>query len=206
MRLPIPGPAAVLSSATAAAGAVETALALVPRAAEAMTRVEALLDRAEAAVERVEQVVDKANATNTRAGAVIDQATLVSRNANRAVDGVNGLSDRADVALQMWEPLLRRLAPKAQRFAESLSEAEVDAAIAIVDRLPQVLEHIETDVLPILHTLDRVGPDVHELLEVVEDLRRVITGLPGIGLLRNRGDDEVPPLEHTDEPPEKRRR
>lgn len=206
MRLPIPGPAAVLTSATAAAGAVETALALVPRAAQAMTRVEALLDRAEAAVERVEKVLDRTDATNVRAGAVIDQASLVSRNANRAIDGVAGLSDRADVVLQTWEPVLRRLAPKAQRFAESLSEAEVDAAIAIVDRLPQVLEHVETDVLPILHTLDRVGPDVHDLLEVVEDLRRVVTGLPGIGLLRSRGDDDVPPLDHRDEPPERRRR
>ena len=46
--------------------------------------------------------------------------------------------------------------------------------------------------LPVLSKLDRVGPDLHELLEVVEDLRRVMTGLPGIGLLRRRGDAEPP--------------
>jgi hypothetical protein len=51
---------------------------------------------------------------------------------------------------------------------------------------------VETDVLPMLAQLDRVGPDLHELLEVVEDLRRVVTGLPGVGLLRKRGDDEPP--------------
>ena len=64
--------------------------------------------------------------------------------------------------------------------------------IALVDRLPTLLEHMENDVLPVLTRLDRVGPDLHELLAVVEDLRRVITGLPGVGLLRRRGDDEPP--------------
>jgi len=58
-----------------------------------------------------------------------------------------------------------------------------------------VLDHLENDVLPVLRTLERVGPDVHELLEVADDLRRVITGLPGIGLLRRRGEDEPPPVE-----------
>ena len=42
------------------------------------------------------------------------------------------------------------------------------------------------------HGVDRVGPDIHELLAVVEDLRQVVTGLPGIGFLRRRGDDEPP--------------
>ena len=71
-----------------------------------------------------------------------------------------------------------------------MSAREVDAAIALVDRLPMVLEHLESDVLPVLSKLDQVGPDLHELLEVVEDLRRVLTALPGVGLLRRRGDDD----------------
>jgi hypothetical protein len=58
--------------------------------------------------------------------------------------------------------------------------------------MPVVLEHMDTDLLPVLRTLDRVGPDLHELLEVVEDLRRVVTGLPGVGLLRRRGESEPP--------------
>ncbi len=58
--------------------------------------------------------------------------------------------------------------------------------------MPVVLEHMDTDLLPVLRTLDRVGPDLHELLEVVEDLRRVVAGLPGVGLLRRRGEAEPP--------------
>ena len=56
-----------------------------------------------------------------------------------------------------------------------------------------LLEHVDTDLLPALQRRWTGSvPDLHELLEVVEDLRRVMTGLPGIGLLRRRGDDEPP--------------
>jgi hypothetical protein len=191
MRLPLPGPAAVIGGATAAAEAIETAIGLVPRAAAAMTRIETLLDRVEAVVERSETVVDAAGETTSRAQATLDAADVVTRDAGHRVEATTGVLTRVDTALGEWEPTLRRLAPQAKRFAEELSDQEVDSAIGLVDRLPLVLEHVENDVLPVMAKLDRVGPDVHELLEVVEDLRRVITGLPGIGLLRRRGDDDA---------------
>jgi hypothetical protein len=199
MRIPLPGPAAVFGGAVAAADALETALGLVPRAADAMTRLEALLDRAEKVAEQAEKVADRADQVVTRADeaterahAVLGTAELVTRDASRAVDGAKGVLDRVDTSLVAWEPPLRRLAPSLERFADALSPAEVTAAIGVVDRLPLVLEHLENDVLPMLRTLDRVGPDIHELLAVVEDLRQVVTGLPGIGFLRKRGDDEPP--------------
>jgi ABC-type transporter Mla subunit MlaD len=195
MRIPLPGPGAVLGGAVAAADALETAVGLVPRAAAAMTRLEALLDRAEKTADRLDQVVARADETSQRAHAVLGTAELVTRDASRTVDGAAGVLDRVDTSLVAWEPSLRRLAPSLERFASALSPAEVTAAISLVDRMPLVLDHLENDVLPMLQTLDRVGPDVHELLEVADDLRRVITGLPGIGLLRRRGEDEPPPVE-----------
>ena len=195
MRLPIPGPAAVIGGAAAAAGAVETAISLVPRAADALDRVELLLDRVEKMVDRADQVVTRADETAARTHAILDTTEVVSRDAGRAADGAAGVLDRVDRALGDWEPTLRRLAPSAKRFAEELDDHEVTAAITLVDRLPVVLGHMENDVLPMLQTLDRVGPDLHEVLEVVQDLRRVLTGLPGIGLLRKRGEDEPPPVE-----------
>jgi len=195
MRIRVPGPSVVLGGAVAAADALETALGLVPRAAEAMTRLEALLDRAEKVADRTDQVVARADETTKRAHAVLDTAELVTRDASRTVDGATGVLDRVDTSLVAWEPSLRKLAPSLERFAEALSPAEVTAAIGLMDRMPMVLDHLENDVLPMLRTLDRVGPDVHELLEVATDLRRVITGLPGIGLLRRRGEDEPPTVE-----------
>jgi predicted TIM-barrel fold metal-dependent hydrolase len=172
MRLPLPGPAALIGGAAAAADAVETAIGLVPRAAAAMTRVEALLDRVEV---------------------VVDRAEIVTRDASRAADGAQGVLDRVDASLVAWEPSLRRLAPSMVRFADALAPDELTAAITLVDRMPVVLDHLENDVLPMLRGLDRVGPDIHELLAVVEDLRQVVTGLPGIDFLRKRGDDDPPP-------------
>jgi hypothetical protein len=195
MRLPFPGPAAVLGGAAAAADAVETAIGLVPRAADALARVERLLDKVELVADRADQVVRRADETTARTHTILDAAETVTRDAGRTVVGATGVLDRVDHSLGVWEPMLRKLAPAAKRFADGLDESEVTAAITIVDRLPLVLDHMENDVLPMLQTLDRVGPDLHEVLEVVQDLRRVITGLPGIGLLRKRGDEEPPPVE-----------
>ena len=192
MKLPLPGPGAVFGGA---ADAVETAWSLVPRAAAALGRVESLLDRVEAVVTRVEQVVDDAAATTARTDSVLDTAETVNKRASRAVDGSTGVLERIDTMLATWEPQLRKLAPAMKKFADSLEPAEVAAAISLVDRMPVVLDHLENDVLPMLRQLDRVGPDLHELLEVVEDLRRVVTGLPGVGLFRKRSDDEPPPIE-----------
>ena len=195
MRLPFPGPAAVLGGAAAAADAVETALGLVPRAAAAMDRVEVLLDRLDGLTERADALVTRADEANRRAHAVLDTAEIVTRDAGRTVDGATGVLDRVDHTLTSWEPPLRKLVPAAQRFADGLDETEVSAAITLVDRMPTLLDHVENDVLPMLQNLDRVGPDLHEVLEVVQDLRRVVPGLPGIGLLRKRGEEEPPPVD-----------
>jgi hypothetical protein len=197
MRLPFPGPGAALGAATAAATVVKQALGLVPRATDALARAEALLDRMDALANRAEKVVDRAEAATDRTHTMLDTAELVTRDAGRAVDGATGVLDRVDTSLTAWEPALRRLAPAAQRFADGLAGREVTAAIALADRMPLVLEHLEQDVLPMFRQLDRVGPDLHEILEIVEDLRRLVTGLPGVGLLRRRGDDEPPRVEQS---------
>ncbi|GAB3390578.1 hypothetical protein GCM10027452_38700 [Micromonospora halotolerans] len=85
-------------------------------------------------------------------------------------------------------PALRRAAPMATRFVQQLSPEEVTAAIRLVDELPKLKEHLTSDVLPILATLDRVGPDLHDLLAVTRDLKLAVAGIPGLGMLRRRGE------------------
>ena len=192
MRIPSPGAVVgtavsagmgVVGTVTAASEALDQALTLVPRAADLLTRAEALFDRAELAVARAEQ-------TNEGAAAVVETSRMVTRKADRAVEGASGLLSRSDALVSSYEPVARELLPAAKRFTASLQPGEVDAAIALVDRLPSLLNHLDEDVLPMLKQLDRVGPDVHDILEVVEDLRRLVTGLPGVGLLRRFGDDK----------------
>ena len=77
------------------------------------------------------------------------------------------------------------------QFVDELSPEEITAAIKMVDTFPALREHLIDDVLPLLGKLDQVGPDLHKLLEVTEDLRLAIAGLPGLKMLRRRGEDRV---------------
>ena len=154
----------------------------------------AVADAAEGTRRRVEEVAAASAQTaadvSGRAGEVLDVATRVATGADTTLEQARGLVGTGAGLLDGFAPSLRALVPLAEQLAASVDGKEVDAAVALVDRLPVVLAHLDEDILPMLRQLDRVGPDVHELLVVVEDLRRVITGLPGVGFLRKRGDDE----------------
>ncbi|MGV9978678.1 hypothetical protein ACWDUH_13460, partial [Micromonospora wenchangensis] len=111
--------------------------------------------------------------------------------ADRAAGTVATAEGAATVAAELmgaYEPALRRGAPMANRFVAELSHEEVAAAIRLVDELPKLKEHLTSDVLPILATLDRVGPDLHDLLDVTRDLKLAVAGIPGLGMLRRRGE------------------
>jgi hypothetical protein len=111
-----------------------------------------------------------------------DAATLVGK--------AGGVADGANALLETYQPIADKAAPLARRFVQEFSEAELQAAIKLVDQLPQLTEHVVSDVLPILVTLDRVGPDVHELLNQLEEIRQAINGIPGFRLLRRRGEEK----------------
>jgi D-serine deaminase-like pyridoxal phosphate-dependent protein len=104
------------------------------------------------------------------------------------VDQAAGAASGASDLLVTYQPIAERAAPLARKFVEEFSEEEVRAAVRMVDQLPQLTEHLETDIMPILATLDRVGPDVHELLEQLKEVRQAIQGIPGFGFFRRRGE------------------
>lgn len=201
MRI-IPTPADLLGAAAAvkdgvngAVDGVSGAIDLVPRAATLITRIdgvvdriERLLDRAEASLQRVDGTLAGADASVAAADQVIKRSELTVTKADRAVAGATGVMERADRVVGQIEPIARKGTPIAARLVDNLSATEIDAAISLVDRLPQVLTHLDEDVLPMLQQLDQVGPDVHQILEVVEDLRAALDGVPGMGLLKRLGD------------------
>jgi hypothetical protein len=92
--------------------------------------------------------------------------------------------------LTLYQPIAEKAAPLARRFVEEFSEEEVQAAIKLIDQLPDLTHHVITDVMPILVTLDKVGPDVHELLNQLDEIRQAINGIPGFRLLRRRGEEK----------------
>ncbi|MFG3300062.1 hypothetical protein [Micromonospora chersina] len=205
--------AAVPARAFAVLDDVETLLrrinGVVDRIEGTLDRTDRVLDDAEAAVREVAvisaaatEAIETATEVAAAAAVVVGEADRVSRAAAtvvaeadavaaRAAGTVVAAGEAAGTAAELlgaYEPTLRRAAPMAARFVEQLSPEEVTAAIRLVDELPKLKEHLTSDVLPILATLDRVGPDLHDLLDVTRDLKLAVAGIPGLGMLRRRGE------------------
>ncbi|EEP73811.1 conserved hypothetical protein [Micromonospora sp. ATCC 39149] len=213
MVIPLPRPSAVVgltrSALDQALGSAASFAAVPARAFAVLDGVEALLarihgvvDRIEETLDRTDRVLDSATEVATAAAVVVGEADAVAHRAAEAVtaaaqtvtaagDTVTAAGGAAGTAAELlaaYEPALRRGAPMATRFVEQLSHEEVTAAIRLIDELPRLKEHLTADVLPILATLDRVGPDLHDLLDVTRDLKLAVAGIPGLGMLRRRGE------------------
>lgn len=131
-------------------------------------RVLSLLGAAESAVRRANELVERTDAVVTSSEEAVEHARRVAA--------------AADEVLESTRPMLR--------FVSELSQHEIEAAIRLVDELPKLAEHMTEDIMPILGTLDRVGPDIHELLDVAKDVRQAILGIPGFERLRRRGEEK----------------
>ena len=114
----------------------------------------------------------------------------VAERAGRLVDEAATVSGTASRLLALYAPMAERAAPLAGRFVEEFSADELQAAIRMIDQLPSSPTTSRPTSCPILATLDRVGPDVHQLLEVLQDVRLAIQGVPGFRMLRRRGERE----------------
>ncbi|MFE9189041.1 hypothetical protein ACFYL6_05465 [Micromonospora sp. NPDC007208] len=205
--------AAVPARAFAVLDGVEALLAringVVDRIETTLERTDQVLTDAETAVREVAVIsaaattaIDTATEVATAAAVVVAEADRVSRAASTVVAEADRVASRAAATvgtateaaataaelLAAYEPALRRAAPMAGRFVEELSHEEISAAIHLIDELPKLKEHLTADILPILATLDRVGPDLHDLLDVTRDLKLAVAGIPGLGMLRRRGE------------------
>ncbi|MET8082994.1 hypothetical protein [Micromonospora sp. NPDC005237] len=205
--------AAVPARAFAVLDGVEALLAringVVDRIETTLDRTDAVLTDAEAAVREVAVIsaaattaIDTASEVATAAAVLVTEAEKVAHVAGTVVTEAEAVAGSAAVTvgtaaqaattaaelLAAYEPALRRAAPMTGRFVEELSHEEITAAIHLIDELPKLKEHLTADILPILATLDRVGPDLHDLLDVTRDLKLAVAGIPGLGMLRRRGE------------------
>jgi ABC-type transporter Mla subunit MlaD len=191
---------------------------LLDEAQRLVGRVGDTLDRVDAAVGRVEQVVDEAHDMVGRVGGVaaragevaegadavvgrvtdvaasaeqlVAEVAAISGSAEAVVDSVAATGTDAHVLLETFRPIAERGAPLLQHFVDEFSVQELQALVRLVDQVPRFTEHMEADIMPVLAKLDQVGPDVHELLDVLKDVRLAIQGVPGFALFRRRGADK----------------
>ncbi len=156
---------------------LETPARALRTAAGLPGRVVRLVEDAEDLLARTRSVLAAAEATTEDAAETLGSARTLTR-------------DAAGMVTQV-QPELQKVLPLLEKFANGLSPAEVEAAIRLVDELPTLTRSLREDVLPILGTLDRVGPDINELLHVMDDVRRAVLGIPGFSFFKKRGEEII---------------
>jgi len=136
-------------------------------------------------------VIAGAESTVAGAGRVIAGAeSTVAETAAIVQDGGQASATALEL-VKTWQPIANQAAPLASRLVSSISEEELQAAIHVIDQLPKLTHHLQTDVMPLLANLDRAGPDIHELLDVAKDVREAIAGIPGFTFFRKRGEHKL---------------
>jgi methyl-accepting chemotaxis protein len=166
---------------TGAASVVDEARGITSGAGE-------VVESARTVTSGADGVVTQARGITTGAAGVVESARTITGGADEVMTSAATTSRHAQELLDLYRPMLERAAPLTKKFVDDLAPEEIEAAIALVDELPALAHHMSTDILPILETLDRVGPDLHELLDVTKDLRRAIDGIPGFSFLKRRGE------------------
>ncbi|MDO9377614.1 MAG: hypothetical protein Q7T56_02100 [Nocardioidaceae bacterium] len=183
MRLPIPGPRDVLRVTEQGWSALEEVISMVPRLGAVLTDVEQIVAQAR-------QVVAAVDLTRARADAVVVHTERVVETAEALVGGAGLLTARAERLLDAFEPALATLQPTLQTLADSTSEKEVDALVALVDLTPQLVKHLDEDIVPILGTMNSVAPDLRDLLDVSRELNELIGSLPGLGRVKKKIEEQ----------------
>jgi hypothetical protein len=62
--------------------------------------------------------------------------------------------------------------------------------VKVIDQLPRLADKLETDIMPILDSLNSVAPDLHDLLDVSRELNEMLAQVPGMGRMKRRIDEQ----------------
>ncbi|MFC3688526.1 hypothetical protein [Aquipuribacter hungaricus] len=162
---------------------------VVSRIDTVATEAQGLLARVDLVVADAERAVTGVDAVRSAAAEQVEHVDRVATAASRTRDSAQGLVERAGGLLVQVEPVAAKALPAVTQLVDAFGTQEVDAAKGLVDRLPELLQSVEGDILPMLRQLDHVGPDVHSLLDTVQDLRLMVEGLPGMGFVRRRAEE-----------------
>jgi len=91
-----------------------------------------------------------------------------------------------------------RLPRRVLRMIDS-TELLLARADVLMSQAERSLEHVE-GLVPVLQQVDRLGPDVAELLRVTDEVRRAVLGIPGVGMLWRRGGQPASAGPGSDQP------
>lgn len=179
----------------------------VSKADGVVARVGSTVDAADGVVARVGSTVDAADGLVSTAGGLVGRAEPLLGFAESAVAPIRPVVEAllldADldpelarlVAGRIVEVLvyidgaLATLEPIVDQVLGSIDPQEIKAVVDLIDHLPALATTLEKDVMPVLASLDNVGPEVNQILDVAQQCLEALAGIPGFQFLRRRGEN-----------------
>ena len=190
-----------------AEGVVRRVDATIDSAEGVVRRVDATIDSAEGVVSRVGATVDTADELVLDAGTLVERVVPLLDFADSALAPVKPVVEALLVDAEFDPEVARRVAtrltevlvwadktvsllePLAGEVLQSVDPEEIKAVVKFIDHLPALGESLETDIMPVLASMDTVAPEVHQILEVAQQCLEAVAGIPGFQLLRRRGGE-----------------
>ena len=190
-----------------AEGVVRRVDATIDSAEGVVRRVDATIDSAEGVVSRVGATVDTADELVLDAGTLVERVVPLLDFADSALAPVKPVVEALLVDAEFDPEVAKRVAtrltevlvwadktvsllePIAGEVLQSVDPEEIKAVVKFIDHLPALGESLETDIMPVLASMDTVAPEVHQILEVAQQCLEAVAGIPGFQLLRRRGGE-----------------
>ncbi len=166
----------VFTLPTQAMDQLQQAFDLIPRAARLIDLVEQVVARAAGAVTAVELTIDRANSAVDATALVVEQAAVLVDRTNALVDG--------------FEPSLQTLRPIVEKLAATTDPDEVDAAVRMINLLPELVDKVQADIVPILDTLGTVAPDLRDILDIAREVNEMMGSVPGLRGVKKRVEEQ----------------
>ena len=171
-------------------------LAADERVGRLLERLDVLLadDRARRLFDRADELLHDERLS--RVGAHLDR--LLSEDHLASLEGLSS-DGRVTAAARVFVHLDRALSaagPEAlasllERLPVLFTEERTAQLAALADRVPRMVAAVDDD-LPTSAELRRMPADLHAMLEVLDDLHQMLSGMPGADRARARGEDPHP--------------
>jgi ABC-type transporter Mla subunit MlaD len=173
-----------------AVGAPEQVADLLQATGVMVARATRLLNRADLIVARLEHKLDEFDELTNRAYGLIDKADRAAEATQSVVQEVHATREYAEQQLgrmrqllDMYQPLLQRLAPLGDEVAAALQPAHVRGIASLLNEIPNLVDRLE----PALEGMGNLVPHLDSVTDRMDTVGQVVEGLPGANLLRRRG-------------------
>lgn len=173
-----------------ALGAPEQVAELLQATGVVVTRATRLLNRADLIVARLEHKLDEFDELTNRSYGLIekaDKAADATRSVAQEVHDTREFAEqqlgRMRQLLDMYQPLMERLAPLGDEVAAALKPAHVRGIASLLNEIPKLVDRLE----PALDGMGNLVPHLEGVTDRMDNVGQVVEGLPGAKLLRRRG-------------------